>query len=150
MDHLTRIILDGVDKRGLAPPQQPERVETGAVDDATVVAEPPLGVDDGHVKPPVIGPKPRRPDDRADLAAPEVKLQPGRSGHLSRRATLGGIDLGIQPFGPSPLVEHSEQPSHLQVGERADVAQAAGEQRAAVTDGRAASHELDADRGERV
>ena len=152
IDHLTRVVLDAVDERRLAPPEhgQPEGVQTGAVDDAAVVAEPPLGIDHGHVEPPVIGPKPRRPDDRADLAAPEVELQPRRSGHLRRCAALGGIDLGIQPLGPSPLVEHSEQPSHLQVRERADVAQAAGEQRAAVTDGRAASHELDADRDERV
>ena len=49
---------------------------------------------------------------------------------------LGSVEISIQALGAIPVVEHSEQPSPLQVRQRADVAQAAGEQRVTVTDGR--------------
>ena len=109
-----------------------------------------LRVEDGHVEPLVVGLEPRGPDDRSDLAAAEVEPEPRRLRDLRRGKALGSADLGVLPCGVSPLVERVQQPLHLQIGQRADVAQAAGEQCAAVTDGRQAAHEVDAHRRQRV
>ena len=109
IDHLTRVVLDAVDERRLAPPQhgQSEGVQAGAVDDAAVVAELALRVDDGHVEPPVVGPKARRPDDRADLAAAEVELATGAAG-----ASVGAKRSGASTSASSPLVRaHSSNTS---------------------------------------
>ena len=129
---------------------RPEGVQARAVDDAAVVAELALRVDDRHVEPPVVGPEPGRPDDRADLAAAEVERQPRRPRHLRRGEALGSGDLGILPAVRAHSSKTSSSRSQLQVGERADVAQAAGEQRAAVADGRPAADQLDAHRRQRV
>ena len=150
--HLARVVLDAADERGPAPPQhgQPQRVEPRAVDHAALVPQVALRVDHGHVQPAVIGPEARRPHDRADLAAAQVELQPRRRRHPRRLEPFRRPELGVAPAGQRPLVEGVEQAPQLEVGEREHVAQAAGEQRAAVPDHRPPAHQLDAQRGERV
>src|SRR5581483_10117311 len=100
--------------------------------------------------PRVIGAVPGRPDDRANLAAAKVELEPRRTRHRRRREALGGRDLGVPALCVGPLVEEVEQPLQLQVREGEHVPQAAGEERPAVTDGRPATDGLDAHRHQRV
>ncbi len=122
---------------------KPEHVETGALHDAAVVTEPSLRVDHRHVEPRVVGAEPRRPDDRADLAAAEIEREPRRLRHLGRGEALAGVASG-------PLVEPVEQPLQLEVGQGEDVSQATREERASVADGCQAPDQLDAERGQRV
>ena len=152
IDHLTRVVLDTADERGLAPPQhgQPQGVQSRAGDHAALVVQLALRVDDRHVEPPVVRPETRRPHDRGDLATSQVKLQPRRLGHACRRETLGRAGLSVIPLRLGPLVERVQQALHLEVREREHVPQATGEQRAAVTYRRPAAYQLDAHRGERV
>ena len=67
-----------------------------------------------------------------------------------RRGALRSNELGVTPARERPLVERVKQAVHLEVREREHVAQAAGEQRAAVTYRPPAAYQLDAHGGERV
>ena len=50
--------------------------DAGSPDGTAIVAELALRVDDGHIEPPIVRPEPRCPDNRSDLAASEIKIQP--------------------------------------------------------------------------
>src|ERR1700730_16984948 len=114
IDHLTRVVLDTVNERGLAPPQygQPQCVQSRAFDHTALVAQLALRVDYRHVEPSVVRPETRRPHDRADLAAPQVKLQPCRLGHAGRREAPWRAGLSLIPVRPGPLVERIQQARH--------------------------------------
>ena len=120
IDHLTRVVLDTVNERRLAAPQHgdPQSVKSRAVDHAALVAQLGLRVDHRHVEPRIIGPESRRPHDRADLAAPQVKLQRRRPGHTRRLEALGSAHLIVTPVRMCPIVERVQQAPHLQVRER--------------------------------
>ena len=124
----------------------PRAYSPGRPGDTALVDQPALGVDHRHVEPPVVRPESGRPHDRGDLATPQVKLQPRRLGHARRREALGGSDLSVMPLRLGPVVERAQQALHLQVCQREHVAQATGEQRAAVTYRRPAADQLDARR----
>jgi hypothetical protein len=152
VDDLARVVFHAVNERRLAPSQhgQAKRVKPRAADHAALVAKLALRVDHGHVEPLVVGAETSRPHDRTDLAAAQVKPQPRRGRHASRRQALGRAGLLVMPVGPRPVVERVKQAAHLEVRERSRVAQPAGEQRAAVAHGRPAAYQFDAHRGERV
>src|SRR4051812_920046 len=78
-DQVARVVLRAVDEAGLAPAEnrQSNRIEARRVDDAAVVAQVSLPVEDRHVEPAVIGTESGRPDDRADLPALQVEIEPG-------------------------------------------------------------------------
>ena len=128
---------------------RPERVEPGAVDDAAVVAQLALLVDDRDVEPGVVGAVAGRPHDGADLAAAEVELEAAGGRRPRRLRSLTGVGR-VRAALRRPGVEAVEQPLLLEVGEREDVAQAAGEERGAVADRRPAPDQVDAEVGERV
>src|SRR4030095_16183548 len=69
--HVARIVFDAVNERRLAPAQhrEPECIQAWTLDDAAIVLQGSLLVDDRDVQPAVIRPKPGRPHDRTDLAA---------------------------------------------------------------------------------
>ena len=151
IDHLTSVVLDAVDERGLATPQdgETERVQARAVDDATVVAEMALGVDDRHVEPAVIGAKSGCPDDRADLPVAEVELQPRRPGNLRWREALGRRRSG-SPRQPGPTRRRRPAAAPAS-GLRASTRFADRPRRAPGRHGGCpAADELDPHRGERV
>ena len=95
-----------------------------AVDDAAVVTELALGVRIGTSSD-RIGPKSGRPNDRADLAARRSSCNRDESAPGSEPVVLGRPPCWTA--GPArsaePIVEDAEQPVHLAVRERADVAQ---------------------------
>ena len=80
----------------------------------------------------------------------QVEVQPHRPGRACRLESLGSLDLALTALRPSPVVERIQQTFELEVCERKYIAQAAGEQHLAVTDGGGAAHQLDAHLGERV
>ena len=84
-------------------------------------------IDDGHVEPGIVRPKPGRPDDRADRAIPQIDFQ--RCGGIGSRGieSLDGIDLGSDPGSCGPLVERGQHSIHLEICERTDVVQRSGE-----------------------
>ena len=110
IDHLTSVVLDAVDERGLAPPQdgQAQGVQARAVDGTAVVAEMALRVDDRHVEPPVVGPESRLPrrssgSRRSGGRAPASPTAEPRSARSAR---------GRRPRRSSPLVRaHSSKTS---------------------------------------
>src|SRR5215203_2994510 len=76
--HLTRIVLDPVNERGLPPSEhrQSKRVHAGTLDDTAVVPQVTFLVNDRHVQPAVDWTETRGPDHRTDLAALEIDLIP--------------------------------------------------------------------------
>ena len=129
---------------------RPSAYRPGRLDDAAVVPQVALLVEHRHVEPAVVRTKAGRPDDRPDLAAAQIELQPRRRRHAGRLEALGRADVGVAAVRARPLVERVEQALHLEIGEREHVAQAAREQRAAVAHRGEPADELDADRAERV
>src|SRR5262249_56388433 len=74
-DDVPRVVFRTVDETRFAPAQerQTEDVETWRVDDAAVVAEAALLVEDRHVQPAVVGTEARRPHDRMNLSTAEIE-----------------------------------------------------------------------------
>ena len=72
---VTRIVASTVDE--CRPPAAQHRyaddVHTGRCDDTTIVAHTAPAIEDGHVKPRIIGTVPRGPDDGPDLTVLEVE-----------------------------------------------------------------------------
>ena len=75
---------------------RPSAYRPGAVDDAAVVAQVALRVEDRHVEPAVVRAEAGRPDDRADLAAAQVELEPRR-----RRARASARSARAAPTSAS-------------------------------------------------
>ena len=78
LDQVARVVFGAVDEGRLAAPEhrQSDRIQPGRIDDAAVVPQVALAIDDRHVEPAVVGAKAGRPDDRPDLAAREVEIEP--------------------------------------------------------------------------
>ena len=86
------------------------------------------------------------------LIAPDVRSIPS-GGDASTRVggrRCGGSTVAVQAVGARPLVDEVEQPAHLEVGQRAHVAQRSGKLRLAVVDAGQPPDELDADAAERI
>lgn len=140
-----------MDEARLASPEvgQPQHVDAGRVDDTAVVPEVAPSVEHGQVEPRVVGPETRRPDDGAHVAA-ELDPEPRRGTDLRGLVALRRVDLRADARLLRPLVEQREQPVHLEVRQRADVAERARELCPAVADAREATHELHALRAQHV
>src|SRR5688572_30926044 len=147
-----RVVFGAVNETRLATPQdrQAQRIEAGRIDDAAVVAQLSLGVEDRHVEPAVVRAKPGRPDDRLGLALPQVELQWRRIGRPGGFEALRSANLGVAPVAASPLVEGAQQTFHLQVSQRKLIAQSPREQGASVADRRQTANDLNARGTQRV
>ena len=111
----------------------PIRVHARGLDDAPVVADTALAVEDRHVEPRVVGAEPGRPDDGSDFTAREID---SRAAAMLRprwvRSGVAGPTSPSSPFSARPFVDRVEQPVHLEVGQRALVSQRSRELRLAV------------------
>ena len=115
LNHLARVVFNPVDERGLTTPQhwEAQRVQARAVDDATFVAQVALLIDDWQVEPAVIGAEASCPDDRADLATPEVDLQTRGFRHTRRLEALGRLGAerpDIRSIDVNPLIVARDTP----------------------------------------
>jgi hypothetical protein len=71
------VVLCAVDEARLAAPQerQSHHVHPRRVDDAAIVAQPALAIEDGDVEPRVIRPEAGGPDDRPDLSPAQIEAR---------------------------------------------------------------------------
>ena len=130
------VVLRAVDEARLAAAQErAARSRTGRArrDDAAVVAELALAVEDRHVEPRVVRPEPGRPDDRARSrrCAGRARAAAGRR-RGSAPSRCGGSSSPSMPLPSAHSSIRSSRRVQLEVGEVADVAQRAGELRGAV------------------
>ncbi len=125
---VVRIVGGAVDERRLAAPQERHAHQVHArriVHDAAVVGDVALAVDNGDVEPRVVGTEASRPDDRLDLTPCQVETERRRLLDPCRIEAMRWLDLTIDRVAGSPLVDRVEEPSELQVRERALIAQRA-------------------------
>ena len=78
IDYIARVILRTMNETRLAPAKdgQPQSVHPRCIDDASVVSQVTLVIDHRHVEPAILRTKAGRPQDRADLAIPQVETEP--------------------------------------------------------------------------
>src|SRR5262245_8247330 len=128
---IASIVTSAVDQPGLAEPQKlhPHEVDAGRTDDAAVVRDVALAVENRQLQPGIIWSVAGGPDDRLDAALDEVHAERWRLLHASRRQTIRRVDRSIEAVRVRPFVDQLEQAAHLKIGERAHVAQRAGELR---------------------
>ena len=98
LSHLARVVFGTVDEGGLASAEdrQTQCVQPGRIaDDSAVVAQLSLVVDDGDVKPAVVGTESRCPDHRANLSAGEIEMQARLVRSACRLEALGRADVEV-------------------------------------------------------
>ena len=111
----------------------PMQIEAGAGGHAAVVADAALPVEYRDIEPRQIRPESGGPDDRLDLAGAKIESQPRGRGNLGGGEPFAADRGRPRRFG-RPCVERVEQPSQLQVSQRGDVGQRAGELRNPIPD----------------
>ncbi len=84
---------------------------------ATVVANPSLGVEHRQVQPRILGPVARRPDHRLDLRSATGNSRGGDAGTRVGAGRSGGSASPSSPLTRSPLIQGVEQPTELQIGQ---------------------------------
>src|SRR3990170_4760687 len=77
IDDVPGVVLRAMDEGRFATTEdrQPHRIQPWRIDDAAVVPQMPLPIDDGNIQPAVVRAKAGCPDDRTDLAAREVERE---------------------------------------------------------------------------
>src|SRR4029077_17836157 len=82
----------------------------------------------------IIGTKSGGPHDRADLPAEQIDRKPRRCGCTRCLETLWTTNLDLKRGTEGPVVEGIEQPLHLEVSQREQIAKSSREKRAPATD----------------
>src|SRR5262245_15369063 len=123
------IVTGAVDQRGFAAPQElhPHEVDAGRTDNAAVVRDVALTIENRQLQPGIVWSVTGGPNDRLDAALNEVHAERGRLLDAGRRQTIRRADRSIETVRVRPFVDQLEQAAHLEIGERAHVAQRAGE-----------------------
>src|SRR3954447_6237219 len=86
-----------------------------------------LAVEDGYLDPGIVRAEAGRPDDGRDPATAEGQVEARRLLDPGRREAVRGLDLAVEAVLGHPPVDGIEQPSRLEVGQGALVAQRARE-----------------------
>ena len=131
---IARVVAGTVDQCGLSAPQElhPHQVHAGRADDAAVMTDHALAVENRQLQPGIIRPIAGGPDDRLDPALDEVHAERGCFLDTGRRQTIRRLHRVVEAVRARPFVDEVEQPAHLEIGERAHVAQRPGKLRLAV------------------
>src|SRR6266567_9337529 len=104
IDHISRVILRAINETRFASAKdgQPQSIHPRCIDDASVVSQVTLAIDHRHVEPAILRTKTGRPQDRTDLAIPQVEAEPCRGGCASRleafRRSQAALTAGARPF----------------------------------------------------
>ena len=75
IDYVPRVVFGAVNERRLAAAEdrQADRIQPRRSDDAAIMLQTALRIDDGNIEPPIVGAEARGPDDRRDLAAAQIE-----------------------------------------------------------------------------
>ena len=107
---------------------EPERIETGHVDDSALVTQATFPVQRRYVQPGMVGSEASGPDHRAEPLALEVETETWRVLDSSGSRSLPvGQRFSLQTFLVDPVIDPAEETRELQIRHCAVIAQRSGE-----------------------